>query len=291
MKWILLLITIVFISTITIYHFNFYQIQESSKISGESVKPVSIKISRELNEDKDSKNLKILNPPVNNIEVVKLFESLKTAEDIIVLANSLLSEGRDGLAKEILKYLHARCGHLEGYEPAESTWSNQLYKYCESYDRNQYEYIKDITVEKPLKIPDFHLLASDESIENIQEASDGFIALLSQIESRSALVSASNAIMFFSNELGIPLQLGQDNDLINPLDFEYVQDAALNLYACEVFGGCGSNDYLTLEICIITNQCQPGWTMYDFYQNTLSPIYFDQVISILNHLRSRIPGP
>ncbi len=289
MKQVYLLATLLLFSAVAIYVFNFYQHDESIKIKDENVKPVS---SQNLLKPNDPIDQKILKPPTDSVEVIKLFESLKTAGDVLDLSNSLLSDGRDGLAKNILKDLHARCGHLDGYEPVESIWSKRLYKYCENYDRSLYDLVKSTTIENPLTFLDFNSIASNESVETVQEASDKFIDMLSQIESRSALVSASNTIMFFSNELGMPLQLGQDNEQINPLDFEYVQDTALNLYACEVFGGCGSNGYITLEFCVLTNQCQPGWTMYEAYQNTFSPVYFDQILNIVNYLRGRIPpGP
>lgn len=286
MKQAFLLVALLLFSAVAIYVFNFRQHDEPTNISDENAKPV---LSQNLPKPSDPINQKILEPPADTVEVVKLFESLKTAGDVLDLSDALLSEGRDGLAKDILKYLHARCGHLDGYEPVESIWSKKLDKYCEDYDRSQYDLIMSTTIENPLIVPDFNL-SLDESIENIQEASDKFIDMLSQIQSRSALGRASNTMRFFSEELGMPLQLGQDSKVINPLDLEYVQTMALNLYACEIFGGCGSNDYLTLEICEISNQCQPGWTTYDFYQNTFSPVYFEQIINILNHLRSRIPG-
>ena len=80
--------------------------------------------------------------------------------------------------------------------------------------------------------------------------------------------------------------LGQDEEFTGDRGRE-IQVAALQLYQCELLGSyCGSSSVATLNECYISGLCQPGWTLRDLYQYTLSQAELEQVELTLAFLRS-----
>jgi len=81
--------------------------------------------------------------------------------------------------------------------------------------------------------------------------------------------------------------LGQNRILFNGTRGREIQTAALHLYQCEQFAGsfCGPNNIRTIENCLHTGLCQPGWSLQDFYANTFSNVDQEQIDLILAFLR------
>ncbi len=292
LKQVLLGSLMIFILGVIYY---FYHYSENSHTKGTSnLKPVSIDVKTNKPEVESGSQLNSFNVTNEDSEFVNAFESIKSAEAGLDLINSLLSQGRDGLAIDLLQTLHERCGHIGGWEaPYEkTTWAyDKIIAYCSSYNSDLYNAWLDKPVSMELFKPDFSTLVFDEEITSIDDVSSEFLDRLSQIPSRRSVLDISNTIRSFSQGFGTPLELGQ-TESINLLDVEIIQNTAIELYSCQKFGGCGPDDFLTLGMCALSNQCQPGWSMMDYYQNTLSPLNFDQVMNIVNEIyRHESPKP
>ncbi len=61
--------------------------------------------------------------------------------------------------------------------------------------------------------------------------------------------------------------------------------AAIELFACQRNSSCGPNSYNVLLNCVVNTACQRGWSLMDYYQNTMSPNNFNEVLSILDYIR------
>lgn len=216
------------------------------------------------------------------------FESAKTSKDALLIIVQLLDKGKDGLAVSLMETLHLRCGFIKGWEaPYKKTiWAyEKIMNYCEEYDSNLYNEWKGKQIQEKIEIIDFSSLVSDNERIDIDELTDEFLRILSQYEYSSDSIDLRiiETLSYFNQELGVPLRLGQTEE-INPLDIQMVQEIALQIFQCERFGGCGADEFSSWGICAISNLCQPDWSLINYYQNTLSPINYQQVLSIVARL-------
>lgn len=231
----------------------------------------------------------------NTKELVTALKSSKSVIESLDIVEKLLDSGKDGLALSLLEDLHTRCGYIEGWEPPyDSTiWAyEKVIDYCKSYDPQLYEAVSEtaLSLSNPVKYRDFSSLVFDPQKTNIVDISTEFLDMVVETEylSESVLSDISDTIRYFSDEFGVPLQLGQ-SDYVNPLEVGDLQNIALDIYSCDRFGGCGPNDFSLWGICAVSSQCQPDWSLMDFYQNTLSPVNFEEVMKIVTVLRGRSP--
>jgi len=217
-------------------------------------------------------------------EIINRFESLRTAGAGLDLIETLLSQGKDGLALDLLRTLHELCLSRFDLFYQNAAWAHtKLTDYCQDYTSDLYATWSDKPLSLPLHTPDFSSLIYDEDRTTIDAVSSEFLKRLTQISSRRVRSDISKSLAYFLNVFDAPLQLGQSETL--PVsDLVFVQHTAIEIYFCQRFGGCGPDGNITLVACNMTGQCHPGWSMMDFYRNTISPLNFEQVMNIVNEI-------
>jgi hypothetical protein len=98
-------------------------------------------------------------------------------------------------------------------------------------------------------------------------------------------IRAAKDVVKYLVRAGAPLTLGTIRDSnITSDQLKEIQTAGLTLYGCRRFGGCGPDDYETLEICVLSGLCERGWSTFDYYSQALSPIEFGQAMDVLAFL-------
>lgn len=224
-------------------------------------------------------------------QAISMFESAKDAKSAMDIIDQLFSDGNDGLAKALLLEMHGRCQYKDDFSSPIGDSSSpallRLKEYCRHYDSSHYE-IDDKYV--PLNPNPNKLTFSDET--DIDVISKNFLEMLKQVDyaSTSFIRDAIRTSSFYSQEFNAPLQLGQSN-VIAPYDIHTVQTAAIELFACEINGGgCGSNSYNVQINCVTRLDCEQNWSLMDYYQNTLSPVNFNEVMNVLNFIRRYVNG-
>lgn len=63
-----------------------------------------------------------------------------------------------------------------------------------------------------------------------------------------------------------------------------IQTTALTLLQCIEYIDCGPSSPYTLSICYTQPFCESGWSLYDFFYQTHSPLENDQIFSVLQLL-------
>lgn len=229
---------------------------------------------------------------MSEASAARLFESAHDSGMRLEIIKNLFADGKDNLAKVLLKELEIRCGSKDQFLPAESTgdWVFEKVKlYCENYDSSLFNQLIHEGVQLSSLNPDIRaLIKSDETDINL--LSENFLNLLTEMKHNSTdfMADVSEVIEFFNSELGMSLALGQSNDQI--FNIGKIQQVAAELYGCEKFGGCGSDSYQLLSYCFVDNRCEQGWSLTDYYQNTLSPVDYNEVMNILNFIRRHERG-
>lgn len=65
-----------------------------------------------------------------------------------------------------------------------------------------------------------------------------------------------------------------------------LQQVALELYSCQIFGGCGPDSLKVLRICAFNPGCEPGWSYEQFVFANHSPLEMEYIQGILGHIYS-----
>ncbi|MBV1888587.1 MAG: hypothetical protein KUG51_04795, partial [Urechidicola sp.] len=244
----------------------------------------------------DIKNIKKKAPVTqsdseNNIiteeSVILLFEKSNDAGLVLEAIKDLFDIGKDDIAKSLLKELETRCGFKDQFAPMEVTqdWVFEKVKsYCDNYDSSLFtKLVNEGSKFNSVNPEILSLIKSDETDINL--LSEDFFGLLIAMKHNSSyfMSDASEVIRFFGTDLLVPLELGQSNSVnYNLLN---IQTSAVKLYGCQRFGGCGPESQQVLSYCFSNPVCEQGWSLIDYYQNTLSPVDFKEVVNILDTIR------
>jgi len=225
---------------------------------------------------------------VSDEAAISLFESSGDSGESLQLIQQLFADGKDVLAKALLDELHRRCGYKAYFEPTPDTrpWVfEKVVRYCENYDSSLYNKLLSEGVEFKIANPNILSLTSSEETD-IDILSKDFLDMLTQMNYSPShfMFDVSNTIGYFSGDLGIHLNLGQ-SDNINSFHVSKVQSVAIELYECQKFGGCGVDSHQVLSYCFIDRSCVEGWSLMDYYQNTLSQVNFNEVMNILSFIQ------
>lgn len=210
------------------------------------------------------------------------------SQDII---EDLYAEGFDKTAMELKGRLTSLCfpGSLGADLDSLGWLGEKIQRYCESVFISDDEYADTMaefrsTVEREiaeLKFQ-FHGLTSSERNELIEEKIANAFSWR-ELELLKLIIRAPPPLGESTNWVH---DLGQ-SDVFTGDKGRDVQVAALQLYQCELLGSyCDSGSMATISACYFSPVCQPGWTMRDFYENTLSPLEFEQVDIVLEYFRS-----
>jgi len=65
-----------------------------------------------------------------------------------------------------------------------------------------------------------------------------------------------------------------------------LQRVALELYACQKFGGCGPNSLKVIRTCAFVVGCQPGWSYEQYVFANHSPIQIGYIQGVIRHIYS-----
>lgn len=225
-----------------------------------------------------------------NIKLEKQFHSVRTGEEAQNIIERLYTDGFVKTAHEMEGRLAALCFAPLRFGPKNHDWlKDEVQKYCGSVEFSDDKFA-DIMAQFTTTL--------DQETAELNNQFKG----LSQTE-RSELLrdKISNATSWRELELlkliiGATPGPGEREDWVYELGQDSafrggsgrdVQVAALQLYQCELLGSyCGSSSMATINQCYISGLCQPGWTMRDFYDNTLSQLELEQVNLVLRYLRS-----
>ncbi len=259
------------------------------------VEPVSTSLmSNELIQNNTSQPRESSQPKESDLQAVNfsdrsldsinmIFASVNSIDAQMNIIEKLIDEGKDGLALDLLSQLHNRCSNVKEAEmnpPHDLTaWAfEKTIDSCRGYDPNLYNYLSDSEISNSIYKPNFMSLL--DAGGDIDYLSDQHLAMLSQIESRKSLDIADIVFGALLRNKGVSLELGQDATT-NILELDRIHGYALDIYACQRFGGCGPDDFITLNACAFTPQCQRGWSLMDIYQSSISPNSFDQMMNIV----------
>ncbi len=235
------------------------------------------------------------NSALSSDQAVSLFQSAANSKSAMEIVHQLLEDGNKQLAKNLLKEIHGRCQYKTSFSSPtgdSSSWAlSKLQDYCEDYDSKFYDGFFENNEPFVSLNPDVSkLIYSDET--DIDIISQNFIDSINQmyISSSDFMAEVSKVLYFYNSEFHVPLNLGQ-SERVNLSDLQRVQMAAIELYGCERHGGCGSNSYNVLMMCLVDLSCEQNWTLMDYYQNTLSPNNFNEVMNIMDFIRRNSTDP
>lgn len=288
LKQILLGSLVILLGIIIYYYFYSTDSEKTPSTDTNNLNSVSIDLinnKREVVTSSDASSLTTATS--SDSKIVNTFESILSAGSGLDLIDSLFSQGRDGLALDLLKTLHERCGHIEGWEAPheQSVWAyDKIVSYCQDYNSDLYDTWLNKPITNELYKPNYSSLVLGEEYSSLDVVSNEFLERITQAPSRRSMLDITRTMRSFSHGFSAPLQLGQ-SESVSSKDIYNIQRAAMHVYACQRFGGCGPDEFLTLEMCVLTSQCQQGWSLMDFYQNTLSPLNFTEVMNIVYEIQ------
>lgn len=225
---------------------------------------------------------------ISDNKAIMIFESSSDAGKAHAVIEQLLVQGKKGLAKTLLRELDERCGGKDDIVPMPDTpkWVvESVLNYCDDYDSTVFRDLNGDRESFYIKNPAISSLISSEETD-IDVVSSDFLNMLTDMSysSNSFMAEVADTIGHFSSEL-VPLNLGQSQN-ISSYEVGTLQIVATELYACERFGGCGPRSHQVLSYCFMDVRCQEGWSLMDYYQNTLSPVGFNEIMNMLSEIRS-----
>ena len=243
-------------------------------------------------DQKVASNEKNLNGEVNRIELEKQFHSASTAYEAQKIIDNLYAEGFDKTAAELEGKLSITCSSYTSRAVMSNTqaWiGEKIQKYCGEFtisDEDFADTMAKYTVEYDIEVAELKSQFQELS------TSDRNMLLREKIASASSWreIELLKIILRAPPHTGVSSEwvydLGQDS-MIGGDRGRDMQVAALQMLQCEQMGSyCGANSIATINECYRTGLCLPGWTMRDFYYNTLSPIEYDEMDRILNFFKS-----
>jgi hypothetical protein len=219
-------------------------------------------------------------------ELTSDFVSAKDAAEAFRVIDQAYIAGNERLARELTRNLHARCGYLEGFTPPfeRTRWAyEKLIDYCRSYEppEGSEHWIGELS---PSGFNARRQMLEEFSTLPFQEFETKFAQRVSNAQSIDEIRGAKDVVKYLVRA-GAPLSLGVVRDSnITSDQLKEIQTAGITLYGCRRFGGCGPDDYDTLEICVLTGLCEQGWSTFDYYSRALSPIEFSQAMDVLAYL-------
>jgi hypothetical protein len=301
-KWSYILAAGILLAATLIFQYSQKHIEDTSALAigntSESIAPLRrsehraaaeadlseslLKFQRATSEKKESTKI-----PAR--ELVFDFETAENAGAAMMVIEQAYESGDDILAGDLELKLHARCAFIAGFDaPFERTsWAlDRINEFCNSYSAtiSDEEYLERLPILG--KIETSQLLKHYSTL-NPEEIEADYSWLMANASFPQDIKSGINVLEILSAR-GMPIPMGQhDASYASPGQAFNVRRTALQMYSCYRFGGCGPNDYLTQETCVLSGQCERGWSMIDYYANTMSPIDFDLAIDIVNYLYDR----
>jgi hypothetical protein len=215
-------------------------------------------------------------PASSSLDLISEFLSAKTAIDAGEIIDRAHGAGLEFLAHDMEKELNSRCAHMDpNMTPMfeRTKWALELaVAFCAGYTGG-----KESNSNGPAppsrgqSITMAKLLNMFTSLGEIEFESE-FARLLANASTPREIEIAEEFISAMADS-GVNFLMGRtDHSYPQPTTVPDIHRAALDLYSCQRFGGCGPTDWHTLELCFVTGHCDPGWSTIDFYQNTLSPV-------------------
>jgi len=245
------------------------------------------------NERRDFEEPASLDQRQQLIKLTQDFYAAPTALEADEIVRQLYALGSIDEAQELEETLARMCPINERQTRNErQEWiAEKLNGYCRSFSLNPEEYIEARERRRLRVSQDLAEIRSQFEGLTPDQQNELFWDLIANATSWQEL----DAIKSFTAVLEVDqvgdgsrewiLDLGQADYFTGRRGRE-LQRSALDLYQCEFLGsGCGPNNMRTLELCAMSNLCSPGWTVQDYYLNTLSPIELEQVENILIFIR------
>lgn len=176
--------------------------------------------------------------------------------------------------------------------PNRKDLANILDSYCGSFEATEDEFVNivatsSVKYQNDLKtIRDaFKALPSEEGSKRLNLAIEGADSW-HDLEIIKNMILLSGADRYSNN---FSFDLGQDRWLAGD-QARQIQAAALTLLQCEQYGaGCRAGNLRTYEHCLLNGHCEQGWSLADYYRNTLSVLEAEQLDQILYYLRGLRP--
>ncbi len=200
-------------------------------------------------------------------------------------------DGYDSLASRLELGLYARCNSTyqeQAMHEKDTDWiRNSVTKFCEGYTEvmSHEEFYSRF-----LRSNGETVKKGNELINKLRslDESEIFNTVASQIANARSPEAMSNIgenlFHFLKDNPKLSLLQLEYPYISAGIIFEDVYFAAIDLYNCSKFGGCGSGELKVIRYCSISGQCQPDWSLYDFYENILSLNDMENVLIILQHI-------
>lgn len=220
-------------------------------------------------------------------QVVKQYRSAKNATEAMEAILAAYDQGFDLMAQDLETQLHKSCAFMENSRaPYENTqWAfDQMAFYCDDFAKMLTEEEYWTRLDNDRLRDTTEVLANAYSFMELEEIREHFLAFMANAKYPEDLKAGQSILDYLYNYERV-LELGQDDYFLDR-DAVQAQQAALNLYQCQLFDGCGSDSFNTLQTCMVTGRCQPGWSLQDYYLNNLSPVAYEQAMKIVSNLHS-----
>lgn len=221
-------------------------------------------------------------------DLISKFLSAKTAADARNMIERAYNEGLDSLANEMEEELDNRCARIDpNMVPMfeRTKWAlEQAVAFCSSYTGGEH-----INSDRPVPSSHGQRITTESLFSMFTSLSDTefeskFAGLVANASTPHEVDIAEEFISIMADS-GVTLLMGRSNHSYpQPTEIPDIQRAALDLYSCDRFGGCGPSDWHTLELCFATGHCEPGWSTLDYYENTLSPVEFNLAMDVYRFL-------
>jgi hypothetical protein len=211
-----------------------------------------------------------------SLDLVSEFRTAKTAIDAREIIDRAYDAGLDSLAHDMERELNIRCAHMDpNMAPMfeRTKWAlEQAVAFCSSYTGGEESNSdRPVPPSRGPSITTAKLLSMFTSLGETEFESK-FAGLVANASTPREIDIAEEFITAMADS-GVNFRLGRsDHSYPQPTAVPDIHRAALDLYSCHRFGGCGPSDWHTLELCFVTGHCEPGWSTLDFYENTLSPV-------------------
>ena len=257
-------------------------------------KPDTIESQIERNtERRDFEETVSLDQGQRVIKLTQDFYAAPTAVEADEFVSQLYALGLIDEAQELEETLARMCpiGDRQTRNERREWFVEKLNDYCRSFSLTPEEYVETRERRRLRMRQDLSEIRSQFEGLTLDQQNELFWDLIANAKSWQEL----DVIKAFTSVLDIDqvgdgsrewiLDLGQADYFAGRIGRE-LQRSALDLYKCEIIGsGCGPHGLRTLELCAHSGLCKPGWTVQEYYLNTLSPIELEQVENILIFIR------